>query len=419
MLTLFICTIVFLSTLGNALTSPVLAPFFLHPDIVPTFLPGASPASKAFLLGLVMSLGRFAEFLGSPVVGQLSDRYGRRALTVVTLIANAGGQGVTAFGVGQRSLGWILGGQFVVGFFSVLLVLVMAEFAGRWRGPDRTQRFGLVYLSMSLAYVVGPYVGGMLADGVWTGAQDYALPYIVAAIVNLLVAPLVVCLFPSHSATSPPRPFRLLEHLTEMRTVFTMAGVGWLLVINFVLYLGIDFVFQFNPVYFVQKWHFSSGKTGELMAITSVAMVLTQAVAVRPLADRFSNARLTRASAFGLSLMLVWLVVPEGAEVLFVILPAIGFTMALATTNMSALISHAVSDEVQGRVLGVFHSVRVLGSALLCFVGGALASLSPQLPILVGATAAALAAILLGVYVPGGRRGAADHETDESRLGTG
>ena len=75
--------------------------------------------------------------------------------------------------------------------------------------------------------------------------------------------------------------------------------------------------------------------------------------------------------------------------------------MALGTTTMSALLSNTAPGDSQGRMLGVAHSVRVAGSALLCLVGGYLAMLAPQYPILVGAVASLIAAALL---VTGGRK---------------
>ena len=69
--------------------------------------------------------------------------------------------------------------------------------------------------------------------------------------------------------------------------------------------------------------------------------------------------------------------------------------MAMGTTNMSTLLSNTASPESLGRMLGVAHSVRVFGSALLCFGGGILAGLAPQYPILVGAFASVVAGILL------------------------
>ena len=69
--------------------------------------------------------------------------------------------------------------------------------------------------------------------------------------------------------------------------------------------------------------------------------------------------------------------------------------MAMATTNMSTLLSDTAPTESQGRMLGVAHSVRVFGSVLLCFGGGILAGLAPQYPILVGAMASVVAGILL------------------------
>ena len=69
--------------------------------------------------------------------------------------------------------------------------------------------------------------------------------------------------------------------------------------------------------------------------------------------------------------------------------------MALGTTNMSSLLSDTAPGESQGRMLGVAHSVRVFGSALLYFGGGILAGLAPQYPILVGSLASGIAGFFL------------------------
>ena len=61
-----------------------------------------------------------------------------------------------------------------------------------------------------------------------------------------------------------------------MGEAFQLAPFRALLIVNFFLYLGIDFVFQFNPVYFVQKWEFTSSHVGWLLSYTSVSMVMTQ-----------------------------------------------------------------------------------------------------------------------------------------------
>ena len=110
---------------------------------------------------------------------------------------------------------------------------------------------------------------------------------------------------------------------------------------------------------------------------------------------------MTAGAAITLGVLLTLMIMPDQWQWLCVLLPLVGCCMAIATTNMSALLSDTADPEAQGRMLGIAHSVRVFGSALLCFGGGILAGLAPQYPILVGAMASAVAA---GLLIIGGRR---------------
>ena len=174
-----------------------------------------------------------------------------------------------------------------------------------------------------------------------------------------------------------------------------MPSFRMLLVVNFFLYLGIDFVFQFNSVFFVQKWSFTSADVGWLMSYTSICMVATQWFLIRPVGRRLAPRAATAASAVALAVLLAFQVAPDRWQWLILILPFVGAAMSLATTNMSALLSDTAGEAAQGRMLGVAHSIRVFGSALLCFGGGILAGFAPQYPILIGGLAALIAAALL------------------------
>ena len=170
--------------------------------------------------------------------------------------------------------------------------------------------------------------------------------------------------------------------------------------VNFFIYIGIDFVFQFNPVYFVQKWEFTSSQVGWLLSYTSASMVATQWLLIKPVGKRWAPRVVTAGAAITLGVLLTLMMMPDQWQWLCVLLPLVGCSMAIATTNMSALLSDTADPEAQGRMLGIAHSVRVFGSALLCFGGGILAGLAPQYPILVGAMASAVAA---GLLIIGGR----------------
>jgi MFS transporter, DHA1 family, tetracycline resistance protein len=400
--------IVFLGFFASALVSPVLSPMFLHPTDHGVLAVGSSTAARAFLLGVAMSMMRLGEFVGSPILGQISDRYGRKLVLASAMAVTAFGNAAIAWSIQADTVWIIIAGQFLIGFAGVLLVLAQAEIAHRSTGAEKTRRFGLIYMASSLAYVFAPVLGGHLADKKYLSFASYSLPFYAAAGICGLCVLLILWRFPSsqlsndESQRTDNQRIHIGKGVREMGDAFRLAPFRSLLLVNFFLYLGIDFVFQFNPVYFVQQWEFTSSQVGWLMSYTSVSMVSTQWLLIKPIGKRWTPRIITSFSAILLGLFLILMITPTNWRWLCLLLPVIGACMAVGTTNMSALLSNTAPAESQGRMLGVAHSVRVFGSALLCFGGGILAGLAPQYPILVGAVASVIAGFLL---IAGGRRG--------------
>lgn len=392
--------LVFLGFFGGALVSPVLSPMFLHPVEHGVLPDGTSMAQRVFLLGIAMGMMRLGEFFGSPLLGRLSDRHGRRTVLAAAMGITGLGNFAIAWSIGIDQVWLIVLSQFLIGFTGVLLVLAQAEVAHRWSGVEKTRRFGYVYLASSLAYVFAPAIGGHLADRKSFDWASYPLVFVVAGTIYIASVLLVLWRFPAaepetgtgaESAIIPERRGAIIE----FGDAFRMPSFRMLLLVNFFLYLGIDFVFQFNSVFFVQKWSFTSADVGWLMSYTSIAMVATQWFLIRPVGRRLAPRAATTASAIALAVLLGFQVAPDRWQWLIVILPLVGVAMSLATTNMSALLSDTAGEAAQGRMLGVAHSIRVFGSALLCFGGGILAGFAPQYPILIGGLAALIAAALL------------------------
>ena len=397
-----IYSLVFLGFFAGALVSPVMSPMFLHPQEHGVLSHDTSGATRAFLLGLAMAMIKLGEFFGSPILGQLSDHLGRKIVLAAAMAITAIGNLAIALAIAGDQVWVIIAGQFFIGFAGVLLVLAQSEVASQSTGKEKTQRFGYIYLASSLAYVFAPVLGGHLADKNYLPWASYSLPFYVSTAICLLCTFLILLRFPkSVPKKNSEAPVKLTRGISELGEAFRLAPFRSLLIVNFFIYLGIDFVFQFNPVYFVQKWKFSSAEVGWLMSYTSASMVLTQWLLIKPAGKRWTPRIVTTGSAIALGILLTLQIAPENWQWLCLILPLVGATMALATTNMSALLSDNAPTDAQGRMLGVSHSVRVLGSALLCFTAGILAGLSPQYPILIGAIASIFSA---GLLIYGGRK---------------
>lgn len=137
--------VVFTGFVGYSLMITVFTPLLL--DDQGGLLPeSASPSERTLVLGALLALYPLAQFVGSPILGALSDRFGRRPALLRSLLA---------------------------GLSEANIAIAQSAIADVAAAAERSRLFGYVYLSSSLAYVVGPLAGGKLAD---PGADRCPLP---------------------------------------------------------------------------------------------------------------------------------------------------------------------------------------------------------------------------------------------------
>lgn len=126
--------------------------------------PSSSLTQRSLVLGLLLALYPLGQFLGSSVIGALSDRFGRRPILMGSLVATTVFYLGIATALSIQSLPLLLVACFLAGLSESNIVLAQSAVADTADRADRNRLFGYVYLSASLAYVVGPLGGGQLAD---------------------------------------------------------------------------------------------------------------------------------------------------------------------------------------------------------------------------------------------------------------
>ena len=113
---------------------------------------------------MLLALYPLAQFLAAPGIGALSDRFGRKRTLLVSLAASAAAYGLIAVAVQARTF-WLLAvACFVAGLAEANIAVAQSAVADVAPAQQRSRLFGYVYLSSSLAYVIGPLAGGKLAD---------------------------------------------------------------------------------------------------------------------------------------------------------------------------------------------------------------------------------------------------------------
>ncbi|MDY7226302.1 MFS transporter [Hyalangium rubrum] len=371
-----------LDLLGASLVLPILAPLLLR-ESGGMFAPGTPETTRAWVLGLLMGAFPLAQFLGAPMMGALSDRTGRRRVLRVTVLVATLGYVLCGLAVRWGNVPLLLGGRLVAGLMGGNIAIVQALVADLSAPEERARHFGLISAAGGLGFIIGPVLGGWLADASLGPWFDFAMPFWGAAALMALNLALVWFGVPE-TLTRPEGSVArgLGATLSGLRGSLSSPRVRALLAVVGVMTLGWPIYVQFFPVYLIQRFGADPRQIGQLFAYVGVWMVLTQLVILRWASRRWTSRALFPWCLLGLALIYPLLLWPQRMELLLLLLPFQVVFEGLAWPSAIALASQAAGTSAQGRVLGAMASVRSLGMAVAPVVSGFIVRFHPALPTL-------------------------------------
>jgi MFS family permease len=380
---------VFVGFLGYSLMITVFTPMILVNDngMLPD---SSSPATRSIVLGLLLCLYPLGQFVGAPVLGALSDRVGRRPVLLGSLAASTVWYGVIGAALVVQSLPLLMVACFLGGLGEANISIAQSSIADSTSTSDRNRLFGYVYLSSSLAYVVGPLAGGQLADRQLASWFGYPTPFFVVDALLALTLLGVALLFSESHRPSHSEAGGYLKSFTNLAKVITDRRVRPLYLVNFLLYLAIFGFFRVYPMYLVRVFHLGVARESVFVAWVAVPIVIANLWLVGRLSRRWSAAILTVASGLATGVLLVTLPFPGVLNLLWLTLGLTALALAICLPSCATLLSLSVEDAEQGQVMGNNQSLQVGAEALAGVVGGLAAAAFIELPFVVFAAAAVL-----------------------------
>jgi MFS family permease len=378
---------VFVDLLGFGLVLP-----FLAKEARDTF--GVSEL-VATLLGSVYSL---MQFVFVPVWGKVSDRVGRRPV----LLWSVAGTALTMAGLGAAlawgsSVAWLFAARTFGGIATANLGTASAYIADITKPEERTKGMGLIGAAFGLGFILGPGIGGALAE-IPVAGRHGAVPCFVAAglsVVNVAwVAAGVAESLPAERRARAARRRLAPLSLDAMRGAFAIPGVALAVAVNFLVILSFTNLDQTFTFFCGDVFGIDERGTGYVLAFIGVVAAAAQGGLVRPLSKRFDEAALMRAGALLQALAFAGLVVAAAAGAR-AILYGSGALLALGNgltqPSTSAFVSRRAPQDQQGGTLGVNQSfaslARTFGPALGGWLYGSLGVRAPY-------TAASLGMVL-------------------------
>ncbi|AJE46018.1 TCR/Tet family MFS transporter [Celeribacter indicus] len=342
---LFITFTMLIDSIGIGLIFPVM------PDLIRE-LTGRTLADAAIWGGVLATGYAVMQFLFGPVVGNLSDRFGRRPVLISALLVLTVDYIVMAL---APTIWLLLVARLLAGLTAATHSTAAAFMADISRPEDRERNFGYVHAALGVGFALGPMAGGLLAG------IDTRAPFVAAALVagaNLVFGLVVM---PESLPAGRRRPFRLARAnpFAAFRAIGALQGVRSLLVV-FGLYELAYFVYPaIWSFYGQEKFGFDARTIGLTLFVFGVSMGLAQAVLVGPLVRRFGAFRV---AIGGIALdMVVFLSFGlTGSTTMIWIMSALSGISAISIPALQGMMSRAAPDDQQGELQGVTASIAAL-----------------------------------------------------------
>lgn len=341
----FILTTVTLDAIGIGLIFPVM------PDLIQEVT--GRPLSQAALWGGVLATS-FAvmQFLFGPVIGALSDRFGRRPVLLISLAVMAADYLVMAL---AGSIWLLLGARLVSGVTAATFATAGAFIADITPPDQRGRRFGLIGAGFGVGFVLGPLIGGLLAT------IDSRAPFYAAAALALANMAFGYFVLPETVTAATRRPFALsrANPFGALKALGHLPGIRQTLAVLLLLSVAMN-VYPTIWAYFGQaRFGWDSSMVGVSLAVYGVSFAAGQALLVGPLIRRFGE---HRAAHYGMwvnvvTLTCLGLVTSPALALMLTPVTALG---GVVTPALQAIASRAVPADAQGELQGVFASLNAL-----------------------------------------------------------
>ena len=354
---IFIFITVFIDILGIGIIIPVL------PELVKGFVGGETAVASRYY-GWIAAVYAMMQFFFAPVLGSLSDRFGRRPILLGSLF----GLGVDYIVMGlSTSIGWLFAGRTLSGMLGASYTTGNAYIADISTPENRARNFGLMGVAFGLGFIFGPALGGIL------GGIHQRLPFFVAAglaLVNWLYGFLVV---PESLAPENRSPFSWtkanpLGSLRVLRSYPLVWGLALAFVLMALAQRGLETTWV---LYTGHRYGWDERTNGLTLALVGVTAAIVHGTLVKPVIARLGERKtILLGLAVGIGAFLGYGLASQGWMIWPVIVA--GSLGGLAGPALQGLVAGTVSPSDQGKIQGALTSLLSLTAivAPLLFVGG-------------------------------------------------
>ena len=345
-----ILTTVVLDSMGIGIIIPVMPALFAE-------VTGSEKISDiAIWGGLLASTFALMQFIFGPILGALSDRYGRKPILLLALFVMAAYYLLMGF---AQTLWLLFLGRLIGGVTAATHATANAYMADISSPEEKAARFGMLGAGFGLGFVLGPLIGGLL------GEWGPRAPFFAAAM--LAAANGVLCYFVLEESlkTKNRREFMWYRAnpIGAILDLRKFEGIYSLLLVFLLFTIGTSIYAAIWPFFTVERFSWSPGMIGISLTIYGVCFAIVQGVLVRPAIKIWGEKKtIIIGFCFEFSAMVTFAFLTDG-KILIILIPLASLGV-LAQPAIQAILSKSVGDDRQGAIQGVASSLNAIAMVI-------------------------------------------------------
>lgn len=330
-----------------------------------------------FQNGLLFAIFSICQFISTPIIGRLSDKYGRRPLLITSIAGTALSFFMMAFAPSGL---WLFLARALDGITAGNIPVALGVIADSTEEKDRPRAFGFIGAAFGIGFVIGPAIAGL------TVGIDPKIPFIAAGFITLIAVTMTAKFLPeTNKHIGEVHHGKLFDFKKLWHALFDPnVGTTFLITLFYYLSFACAVIYGFQP-FSTKILHLTLQQISLLFVLYGVVGLITQTLLIGPIMKRFqlrqafSGALLLSA----LSLLLMFLTKSVVPYVLFSII--LGFANSVVNTLIITIISREADAKSQGTIQGLNTSYQSIGMIIGPILGGFVAAISIQFPLIVGA----------------------------------
>ncbi len=329
-----------------------------------------------FQNGLLFASFSVCQFISTPIIGRMSDKYGRRPMLIISIIGTAASFFMMAFAPSAiflflaRALDGLTAGNIPVAF---------AVISDSTKPEDRPRAFGLIGSAFSFGFIFGPAISAL------TVGFGAGVPFIIAGVITVIAVILTALYLPeTNKHMGEVRHGKLFDFPRMWHTLFD-ENVGMTFVISLIFFMAFScaLIYGFQP-FTLHILKITTQQNAVLFTIFGIVGLISQNLIVHRISKKFG---MKKAFSTGILLTSIALVLMSLARSLPLFIAAaiiLGVFNSIVQTLLPAILSQEADAKSQGTIMGLNSSYQSIGMIIGPILGGLVATIAIPLPFLVG-----------------------------------